>query len=136
MFKWAVTAVLSAGASGEEVLSAGIGGSRRRKIAAAWTGGYYHEKSRGGPMPRQSARARRRGRQAQGNAQARPELTDLVPRILTGHEGQVHSVAVLPDGRRALSGSGDRTLRLWDLQTGATIRILKGHTNEVNDVRG
>jgi WD40 repeat protein len=29
----------------------------------------------------------------------------------------VHSVAVTPDGTRAISGSADRTLRIWDLAT-------------------
>ena len=33
----------------------------------------------------------------------------------TGHGNQVHSVAYSPDGRTALSGSCDHTLKLWDL---------------------
>src|SRR5262249_19169218 len=32
------------------------------------------------------------------------------------------------DGRHALSGSNDKTLRLWDLKTGETLRTLEGHT--------
>jgi WD40 repeat protein len=28
------------------------------------------------------------------------------------------AVAALPDGRRALSASADKTLKLWDLETG------------------
>ena len=35
-------------------------------------------------------------------------------------------MTVLPDGRRALSGSDDRTLRLWDLETGAEVRSRVG----------
>ena len=38
--------------------------------------------------------------------------------MLEGHSGAVTAVAVLADGSRALSGSDDRTLRLWDLSTG------------------
>jgi hypothetical protein len=32
-----------------------------------------------------------------------------------GHLSWISSVTLLPDGRRAISGSGDNTLRLWDL---------------------
>ena len=34
-------------------------------------------------------------------------------------------------GSRALSGSADETLRLWDTSTGESIRTFKGHTNWV-----
>ena len=46
----------------------------------------------------------------------------------------VTSVAVLPDGRRALSGAGDRTLRLWDLETGRRTRRFPGHELVVTSV--
>jgi WD40 repeat protein len=55
-------------------------------------------------------------------------------RIFVGHTHEVNAVAVLPDGRRALSASNDRTLRLWDVESGATLRIFQGHTHEVNGV--
>ena len=35
------------------------------------------------------------------------------------------------DWRRALSGSVDYALRLWDLETGACLRTLEGHTDSV-----
>ena len=43
-------------------------------------------------------------------------------------------MAVLADGRRALSGSEDQTLRLWDLETGAELRRFEGHESWVSSV--
>jgi WD40 repeat protein len=40
-------------------------------------------------------------------------------------------VVFLPDGRRALSGASDKTVRLWDLETGKELRRFVGHTVEV-----
>src|SRR5438132_5243274 len=44
----------------------------------------------------------------------------------------VWAVVVTPDGRRAVSASLD--LRLWDLESGQTIRTLEGHTGIVSAV--
>jgi WD40 repeat protein len=46
-------------------------------------------------------------------------------RRLTGHGRTVTGVAFLPDGRRALSGSYDGTLRLWDVDAGTTLACLQ-----------
>ena len=43
-------------------------------------------------------------------------------------------MTVLAGGRRALSGSKDRTLRLWDLETGAELRRFEGHWDAVTSV--
>jgi WD40 repeat protein len=43
-------------------------------------------------------------------------------------------VALSGDGRRALSGSQDRSLRWWDLDRGACLRELRGHTGAVSAV--
>ncbi|KIJ23160.1 hypothetical protein M422DRAFT_196267, partial [Sphaerobolus stellatus SS14] len=47
---------------------------------------------------------------------------------LTGHTRAVSSVAFSPDGQRIVSGSSDRTIRIWDAQTGTLIGDpLTGH---------
>lgn len=49
-------------------------------------------------------------------------------RTLAGHANAVNTVAVTPDGLRAVSGSRDRTLMVWDLARGTEIRALPGHS--------
>jgi WD40 repeat protein len=51
-----------------------------------------------------------------------------------GHSGVVYSVAVSPDGKRVLTGSGDNTAKLWDLATGRELRTFEGHTGQVTAV--
>jgi WD40 repeat protein len=46
-------------------------------------------------------------------------------RTLTGHTREVFSVAVSPDGQTLASGSADQTARLWDVNTGECLKILK-----------
>lgn len=53
--------------------------------------------------------------------------------VLAEHEGSVWAVMVTEDGTRATSGSGDRTVRVWDLTTGECLHILK-HENSLTAV--
>jgi WD40 repeat protein/energy-coupling factor transporter ATP-binding protein EcfA2 len=53
---------------------------------------------------------------------------------LTGHRAAVTSVAFSPDGKTIASGSGDKTVRLWETSTGRQIRALTGHTGAVISV--
>ncbi|KAH8598479.1 WD40-repeat-containing domain protein [Bisporella sp. PMI_857] len=50
---------------------------------------------------------------------------------LEGHLSSVNSVAFSPDGKQVVSGSGDKTVRLWDAATGAALQTLEGHTDFV-----
>ncbi len=53
---------------------------------------------------------------------------------LAGHSGTVISVSVSPDGKTLASSSADRTIKLWNLETGKEIRTLTGHTNSVDGI--
>jgi len=65
----------------------------------------------------------------------RDETNYGVPRrALTGHNHFVQDVVISSDGQFALSASWDKTLRLWDLNTGQTTRRFVGHTSDVLSV--
>jgi RNA polymerase sigma factor (sigma-70 family) len=51
--------------------------------------------------------------------------------VLAGHGERVTWVSFAPDGRRAISSSLDRTVRLWEVETGKELRRLTGHTDRV-----
>jgi len=52
----------------------------------------------------------------------------------TGHTRAISSACFSPDGRYILSGSGDETMRLWDIITGREVRSFKEHTDRVTSV--
>ena len=53
---------------------------------------------------------------------------------LTGHKGRVRAVAITKDGRYAVSGSEDTTLRIWDLERKKHVATLEGHLLPVTAV--
>jgi WD40 repeat protein len=55
-------------------------------------------------------------------------------RFVEGYRWIIDSVAITPNGRRAVSASWDKTLRIWDLDSGQCLRALQGHGSGVNEV--
>ena len=45
--------------------------------------------------------------------------------------GNVNNVAFSADGRRIVSGSSDKTVKVWNATTGKELVTLKGHNSSV-----
>ncbi|MDB9486116.1 WD40 repeat domain-containing protein [Dolichospermum circinale CS-537/01] len=55
-------------------------------------------------------------------------------RTLTGHSHWVNAIAVTPDGKTVISGSSDKTIKIWDVVTGTEKFTLPGHSNSVSAI--
>ena len=79
-------------------------------------------------------------RQSKDSVWLRPLKANLEPanegalRTLVGHTSSVDAVAITPDGLTAISASNDKTLKIWDIDSGTEVRTLTGQTESVNAV--
>lgn len=55
--------------------------------------------------------------------------------VLTGHYGQIQSVAYSADGRMCATASEDGTARIWDVDTCKVKHVLRGHRAKIHTVR-
>ncbi|BAZ18044.1 WD-repeat protein [Calothrix sp. NIES-4071] len=55
--------------------------------------------------------------------------TDI--KIFTGHTDLVNGISFSLDGKTLASASWDKTVKLWDINTGKEIKTLEGHTDAV-----
>jgi len=61
----------------------------------------------------------------------KPQERDPCIFTFTGHSSAVWGCAFSPDGKKVVSASHDKTLKLWDVETGAEIRTFTGHSDSV-----
>ncbi|MGF1579438.1 MAG: protein kinase [Gemmataceae bacterium] len=54
-----------------------------------------------------------------------------VEKKYSGHTAEVLSIDTSPNGRYLLSASADRTLKIWESETGKEVQTLRGHSAKV-----
>jgi WD40 repeat protein len=59
----------------------------------------------------------------------RPELV-----LQSGHSDNVRAVAFSPEGKIVASASSDKTIRLWEVETGQMLRVLDHHRDSVTSI--
>jgi len=52
----------------------------------------------------------------------------------TGHSSSIQSMCYSPDGAYIASASRDKTIKIWEVETGRLLRTLTEHTDAVNSV--
>ena len=62
----------------------------------------------------------------------KPQYQDPCILTLEGHSNKVNGCIFSPDGTKILSASSDKTLKLWDAESGAELRTFTGHSDLVN----
>ncbi|WP_052334329.1 WD40 domain-containing protein [Kamptonema formosum] len=53
---------------------------------------------------------------------------------ISGHSDIIRTVAISPDGKTLATGSFDKTVKLWNLDTGELIDTIAGHSNPIRSV--
>ena len=69
-----------------------------------------------------------------GDITALDGITGSQTAVLSGHTRMVKSLTFSSDGTLLVSGSNDKTVKLWDVQTGGVIKTFNGHTDWVVSV--
>ncbi|WP_416669288.1 protein kinase domain-containing protein [Egbenema bharatensis] len=73
-------------------------------------------------------RQRNQSRSPQSGQSAVEEMHWRCLRSLTGHEGGVTALALSPGGRILVSGSGDKSIKFWSMETGRLLHTIPGRS--------
>ena len=73
--------------------------------------------------------AKKKTQESSGSVMNNPEFVFNV-----GHADFIDSVCYSPDGKYIASGSDDKTVKIWEVETGRELRTLRGHSYDVNSV--
>ena len=65
---------------------------------------------------------------------ARVHSKEVLIMTLEGHTSPVRSIAITSDNIKIVSGSDDKTIKVWDLNNGKLLNTLEGHSSEVHSV--
>jgi WD40 repeat protein len=57
--------------------------------------------------------------------------TGQIKHLLKGHDNVILSLNFSSDNTRLISGSADKTARIWDITSGNTLHTLQGHTDYI-----
>ncbi|NEO29390.1 MAG: protein kinase [Symploca sp. SIO3C6] len=55
-----------------------------------------------------------------------------IVKTLEGHDGYVNYLNISPDGKRLISSSADKTIKIWDLFTDKPVRTLIRHSKHID----
>ena len=61
-------------------------------------------------------------------ARAEPKDVPILQLDTGGHMAMIKGIAFTPDGRQLVSASDDKTIRVWDLASGKTVRTIRGES--------
>lgn len=61
-----------------------------------------------------------------------PVPSTTAVRVFEDHRDNINAVVALPDGRRMITASKDKTLCLWDLKSGVVLKKMEKHRGALN----
>jgi hypothetical protein len=121
-----------------DILEAALSAAAPRKKMCAKCGRELQEEWVSCPFCGTAVRRKKSAMQQQPQSARVPkqssprEKSSQLPLTLSGHGIGVNSAAYSPDGRRIVSASDDKTVKVWDAETGQLIRTLSGHDGIVS----